>query len=532
MVVERPPMDSQTLLIAVILLLFTFSGVFFAVGRQRNQHVLSIYSTAYFITGIAYILAFFQSNTVVGLVVGVLFFNLFTGFGVMLMATGMQAFRQEKMIYKRHIIAYALFALSSIIFVLIIPSFSFRVAGISFYTAFMMTEVARYLLTHKDMVPKGLRNLFFGAVSLTTILAIFRALYTFITVPPTVIVHQDSLSFVAASMYSIVSFSLWAALVLILNQSLLTNELKQKNDLLEASAKYDFLTGLFNRNTLERELDDVLKELQEKHIPTTLILVDIDYFKSINDSYGHQVGDLVLKDLSKILVLSTGTVGKVYRWGGEEFLIVTNQNLTEAISLAEQIRVMVMQTVFPIQEQVTISCGVADYELGESKRVWFQNVDFALYHAKYSGRNQVKAHSRSLATAGVYHRLEWQEKWNSGNHEIDVEHKKLVDYANMLLDINPLETPQVYLEEIILKIYLELKSHFDHEELILQSIGYTDYMEHRTIHRNLLVEMEQIMTKVKEGSINSIHLFNTIVGKILIGHMLQEDTKFFGLTND
>ena len=523
-------MDSQTLLIAIILLLFTFSGVFYAVGRQRNQRVLSIYSFSYLITGVAYSLAFFQSEDFIGLVVGVLFFNLLTGFGVMLMATGMQAFLEDKIIYKKHIIAYGLFALSTVLFVLIIPSFSFRVAGISLYTAFMMIEVAKYLLTHKEMIPKGLRNLFLGAVTLTISLAIFRTVYTFITVSPTVIVNQNSVSFIAASMYSIVSFSLWAALILILNQSLLTNELKQKNDLLEASAKYDYLTGLFNRNTLERELDDVLKQLEENHIPTTLILVDIDYFKSINDSYGHQVGDLVLKDLSKILVSTIGKMGKVYRWGGEEFLIVTDQNLTKAISVAEQIRVKVMQTVFPIQEQVTVSCGVADYELGESKRVWFQNVDFALYHAKYSGRNQVKAHSRSLATTGVYHRLEWQEKWNSGNHEIDLEHRKLVDYANLLLEINPLETPKVYLEEIILKIYLELKSHFDHEEMILQSVGYTDYMEHRTIHRNLLVEMEQIMTKVKEGSINSIHLFNTIVGKILVGHMLQEDTKFFELT--
>ncbi len=166
--------------------------------------------------------------------------------------------------------------------------------------------------------------------------------------------------------------------------------LSQKNDLLEKLATEDGLTGLLNRRKLEECLAEEYERFRRHGVPFSLILFDIDHFKSVNDSYGHQAGDEVLRQLSEIVARRLRATDVFGRWGGEEFMIVVrNGDLQEALTLAEQLRARVEDYPFSIGRTVTISLGVGEIRPGESVDQLISRVDDYLYRAKRNGRNRV-----------------------------------------------------------------------------------------------------------------------------------------------
>jgi diguanylate cyclase (GGDEF)-like protein len=164
-------------------------------------------------------------------------------------------------------------------------------------------------------------------------------------------------------------------------------------ELFEQSIR-DGLTGLFNR----RKLDDVCREVYLKaeryNLDFTIIMMDIDYFKNINDNSGHAEGDAVLVELSALLTESIREVDVCGRWGGEEFMIISQETgLEEAYMLAERLRVLVEQRLFHGKHKVTSSFGLASYEEVKDLEDLIKTADDRLYAAKNGGRNRVEAGS-------------------------------------------------------------------------------------------------------------------------------------------
>ncbi|HEY3927142.1 MAG TPA: GGDEF domain-containing protein, partial [Candidatus Koribacter sp.] len=158
----------------------------------------------------------------------------------------------------------------------------------------------------------------------------------------------------------------------------------------------DFLTGLRTRGYFEQQLDLEIKRAERKQTPIALLMIDIDHFKSLNDSYGHHIGDQVLRDVSAVLMKDMREIDTAARYGGEEFVIVLPEtNTAGALQVAHRIRRSVEQAKFfagsPRQvEHLTISIGVAIFDQdAQSKRELIEFADAALYAAKNAGRNQV-----------------------------------------------------------------------------------------------------------------------------------------------
>lgn len=157
----------------------------------------------------------------------------------------------------------------------------------------------------------------------------------------------------------------------------------------------DSLTQAFNRRHMESLVQDEVERAQRYHQSTALIILDIDYFKAVNDNYGHPVGDKVLRQVSDILGENLRQSDALGRWGGEEFLILLPQvNIAAATNVAEKLRQAIFAAEFGLSEPLSISLGVADLQHGESAGDWIKRADQALYNAKRLGRNQV-----ALATA-------------------------------------------------------------------------------------------------------------------------------------
>jgi len=169
------------------------------------------------------------------------------------------------------------------------------------------------------------------------------------------------------------------------------SELKKTQKELERLSVTDQLTGIFNRTRLDEVLDYEINTARRNQHKFSVIMSDIDNFKLVNDNYGHQVGDEVLKTMVAVLhgrVRLSDTLG---RWGGEEFLIICpHTTLDNAMQLAEQLRRHVADIAFPEVGQKTASFGVACYREGDQGDDMMKRADDALYRAKENGRNRVE----------------------------------------------------------------------------------------------------------------------------------------------
>ncbi len=159
---------------------------------------------------------------------------------------------------------------------------------------------------------------------------------------------------------------------------------------LEEKSKTDSLTGAFNRQGIEDAIRIGLWEWRSQKKPLSLVLIDIDHFKKINDVHGHAVGDYVLSTLSNIVKQHIRSNDLFARWGGEEFVLLCRDTKIEQASLiAEKIRELIASFAFKDNVQVTASFGVATLNANETLEQLFNNADKALYDAKHQGRNRV-----------------------------------------------------------------------------------------------------------------------------------------------
>jgi len=176
----------------------------------------------------------------------------------------------------------------------------------------------------------------------------------------------------------------------------LQDELKRANELLKQLTNIDHLTNLFNRRYLAEILEAEFFRARRNKENLSLIIVDIDYFKKVNDTYGHQNGDIVLATVASLSQRELRAYDSAARYGGEEFvLVIPGTSLPGAVLVAERLRQAVLEFSFPAPMEdltVTISLGVATYPSAQVDSVdsLFRQADEALYRAKQNGRNRVE----------------------------------------------------------------------------------------------------------------------------------------------
>jgi two-component system cell cycle response regulator len=168
-------------------------------------------------------------------------------------------------------------------------------------------------------------------------------------------------------------------------------ELKKLKKELEKIAMYDTLSGLLNRLSLFNRIDIEIERAMRAMFPLSGIMLDIDHFKPVNDNFGHQCGDLVIREIGARLRNQLRKYDYAGRYGGEEFFIILpNTNLTQALSIGERFRKEIAKSKFPCGEEeicITVSLGISQYRPSESREKWIDRADKAMYKAKQMGRN-------------------------------------------------------------------------------------------------------------------------------------------------
>ena len=168
---------------------------------------------------------------------------------------------------------------------------------------------------------------------------------------------------------------------------------KLRTDLLERMTFHDQLTGLYNRLYLSNEIPLLVKQVARDHGTVGVIMIDIDFFKTVNDNFGHIIGDQLLNKFSQHIQKKIRKDDLLFRFGGEEFLILLpNTQFESAAIVAEDLRRSIEEQHFLDQHtQVTCSIGVADLRQADTLDSWLKTCDNLLYTAKNAGRNCVVA---------------------------------------------------------------------------------------------------------------------------------------------
>jgi len=172
-----------------------------------------------------------------------------------------------------------------------------------------------------------------------------------------------------------------------------TQELEQSNEELKKLSWTDPLTQLFNRRSCEERFKNEIARFERTKEPFCIILGDLDHFKSINDTYGHNAGDYVLIEVANTLKEYSRKTDMVFRWGGEEFLfLLTGTGIGGGVVIGEKIRTKIEEKVFTYEQQtlpITMSLGISVYKEGQVMEDCVKEADANLYSAKQAGRNRL-----------------------------------------------------------------------------------------------------------------------------------------------
>lgn len=321
----------------------------------------------------------------------------------------------------------------------------------------------------------------------------------------------------------------------------LVSQLQIEKNVAQKNAITDGLTGLYNRRYFDERMVIEYFRMKRNNTKLSIVLMDVDFFKLYNDTYGHLQGDECLKQVAETLKNSIKRAADfVARYGGEEFVaILPETDEIGARKIAENIRQTVetlgiRHDASKISNVVTISLGVATISgnCNLPPELVAQLADEALYEAKNSGRNRVeyakKNQEESEADAHFkFVHLVWSAHFESGNVAIDSQHKKLFEDSNALLSMLTEPSSQELCYQYLNRVIKDLKIHFESEEEILQLKAYPDLKYHAKCHTDLLEKAIHLKTLFENKEIRLEEVLTFVIHDVVAEHLFKEDKKFF-----
>ena len=315
------------------------------------------------------------------------------------------------------------------------------------------------------------------------------------------------------------------------------DELQACNTELERLRATDPLTGSWNRGQFDCAVTLELDRSVRYRQPLSLLLIDIDHFKKVNDTLGHKAGDAVLKELAAAIRSGIRIIDGLYRWGGEEFaVLLPSTSHHKAGILAEKLRKRIERMEIKGIGAITVSIGVAEHRAAESATEWFERVDAALYRAKFEGRNRVQIDPQGNSDlwegdgSAPIVRLVWREAYECGQPSIDDEHRRLFDLANEAFDASFGSDAQPgQLPDALDRLLTHIAQHFAHEEQILAERGYARLAAHRQAHAGLLARATELKSAVDQGHGSLGGLVEFLANKVVAQHLIMADADYFPL---
>lgn len=381
-------MDKQTIIIAYM----TGGGALFLTSMllsfYRLGRVLRPYANSFAYLTLS---AVFSVNPIIykGLDTGIFLGDLFFVLSIVLIYCGTISYFEITFNWPKRFWIYTIFSLASTFYYGVVQYNPYaRGVFLVGIIIILFIDLYKYIRTFFNEIPSMMKNAF--RVSIVFSLTSYVAKVILLIASDSGILTNAGFIMLFSFLVFMFNLILWFSTGVILEDSGQINEMAEKNRQLKSMAERDPLTGLYNRNKLEQRLPNILAIAERLKTPISFIILDIDHFKAVNDQYGHAVGDRILIHLANILRRNVRESDMVFRWGGEEFLVLAiGAPLSGASVLAEHLRTMIESENFDTVGHITASFGIAETSYMGPKDNWFERVDAALYKAKETGRNRV-----------------------------------------------------------------------------------------------------------------------------------------------
>ena len=313
-------------------------------------------------------------------------------------------------------------------------------------------------------------------------------------------------------------------------------ELKEELRRAERNMATDRLTGALSRAWLEDQARNELVRLQRYGHPVSVLFMDLDGLKRVNDTQGHRAGDAYLRRFCAEVVAASRGSDRLGRLGGDEFLLLLpNTPLAGAEHFAgrirDRLRAAQREAIAP-----AASIGVATAQANESWESLLERADAAMYRAKRRGANEIESdrppQRAAIAAAGTtvdqaFLHLVWQPAYASGDATLDAQHRGLFDLASALLAAVANERPADETLPLVDRLVVDVRTHFAFEEAILERIGFPHAAQHREGHARLLARAVQLAASVRDGVVPLATALEFLVHQLIGQHLLKADRAFF-----
>ncbi len=513
------------ILVELLMAIYAITAFFVYLVRRHVMHLSMAFSFVISMGAFGLLHSFIDAPTDIVVVV----YNFLFLLSTVLIIIGFRAYYKLRIMPRR----YYLYLLASVVgiyfFLNIIPDYIGRVSVNTFFLALFLGDAlvdARLAIQNE---PVKTRRAVYATMGFLMAFFILRLVLVIMTADPThTLLENLKTTTLTTGFFSVITFNFWLVGSMLLQSDRMIIGLNAKSKKMEDLAMLDPLSKLYNRNKLEVDLEHIVEMSNRSGDIASILLMDIDHFKQINDQLGHDVGDEVLVLTSQIITGLLRTDDQVYRWGGDEFLILARHtDLNGAGRLAQRIIDKVSTTTFPKISKISVSIGCAQHFQYESKRDWFKRVDLTLYKAKQTGRNRFELWSNKDILPTTVAKLVWNDSYESGHPEIDNQHKNLLRLSNELYDLLGSADSFTIVDEILDRVQQDLSDHFTYEIKEIFTHGFPFSEAHQELHDNLLSEYAVMRDQLRQGKVNLGAFFNFFSVKIVAEHIIKEDSKFF-----
>jgi diguanylate cyclase (GGDEF)-like protein/PAS domain S-box-containing protein/hemerythrin-like metal-binding protein len=318
-------------------------------------------------------------------------------------------------------------------------------------------------------------------------------------------------------------------------------------------AFYDPLTNLANRRLFLDRLKQALAASRRSGLFGALLFLDLDNFKRVNDSYGHDAGDRLLTESARRVQACVREVDTVARLGGDEFVVMLGQ-LTDdragSARLAEEVGEKILNGLSApylltidrkgeaetlVEHQCTVSIGIALFGQSDADQyAILKRADMAMYQAKQAGRNMLRFAPELFGLAGEGNieqgkllQLNWNVAYQSGHPLIDQQHQALFDRVNQLLSAMLTHEGRSAVALLIDALIEEVTQHFRDEEQLILAAGFPGAVAHAAIHRKLSERAVEVTQKYRAGELDIGGLFSFFAHEVVVQHILGADRGYF-----
>lgn len=520
-------LDLYTFLVLVetLIVIYAISAFFVYLVRRHPMHLAMALSLLTMVAVFAVMIVSLDQPTVIT----VLLYNFLYLVSSMLITVSFRQYFKLEIMPLRYWVYLGSSILGFYFFSVTVPSYIGRVSLNTFYMVLFIvdaiTEARQEIRTERQTV----KRVIYTAIGLLLFFFIARYIYVLFFSDHESSFRQNMISTAyMTGTFAVLTFNFWLTGSMLLDSDRTVRGLQAKTKAMTDLALIDPLTHLLNRRKMEEDFSELVENSDREGGIASVLLIDLDYFKQINDLYGHDAGDQILTLAAKTISSLLRSDDRVYRWGGDEFLILTpHTDLVGARRLAQRLLEQFGGMVFPAVNKVTLSIGCAQHFRYETKTDLFKRVDLALYKAKQSGRNRYEVWSNEEMLAASITKLVWSEAFVSGHDEIDRQHRNLIRLSNELYDALGSSDSGANLEEILNRVASDLIEHFAYEANLMDETGFFEAKDHRKTHDRLLAEFASMRDELHLGRVNLGAFFNFVSVRIVAEHIIKEDTKFF-----